>query len=71
MFIYFNDAFSRELKLAPDDRKAPKYYDFLTQIESTSPDYITYVKPQEGTFRYKLRNFVDHSYFDNLQHNYL
>jgi hypothetical protein len=66
MFKYFNDAWTREQKVADGDKKAAKYYDFLTQIETTQPDYITYVKPQEGTFRYKLRNFVDHSYFDIL-----
>ena len=66
MFKYFNDAWSREQKVADGDKKAAKYYDFLTQIESSQPDYITYIKPPQGTLRYKLRNFVDATYFDNF-----
>jgi hypothetical protein len=66
MFKYFNDSWTREQKVADGDKKAAKYYDFLTQIEDAQPDYITYIKPREGTFRYKLRNFVDSSYFDNF-----
>ncbi len=66
MFKYFNDAWTREQKVADGDKKAAKYYDFLTQIEDAQPDYITYIKPHEGTFRLKLRNFVDSTYFDNF-----
>ena len=66
MFKYFNDSWTREQKVADGDKKAAKYYDFLTQIEDAQPDYITYIKPREGSFRYKLRNFVDSSYFDNF-----
>ena len=66
MFKYFNDAWTREQKVAEGDKKAAKYYDFLTQIEYTKPDYITYVKPPEYSFRYSLRNFVDSTAFDNF-----
>jgi hypothetical protein len=66
MFKYFNDAWTREQKVADGDKKAAKYYDFLTQIEDAQPDYITYSKPPEGTFRFALRNFVDSTSFDNF-----
>ena len=66
MFRYFNDAFSREQKLAPDDKKAPKYYDFLTQIYQAQSDYEVWVRPNKGTFRYYLREFADSTFLDNF-----
>ena len=66
MFKYFNEAFSREQKLAEDDKKAPKYYDFLTQIYNAQSDYVTWVRPNRGTFRYYLREFADSSFLDNF-----
>ena len=66
MFKYFNEAFSREQKLAKDDKKAPKYYDFLTQIYSAQSDYVTWVRPIRGTFRYYLREFADSTFLDNF-----
>jgi hypothetical protein len=66
MFRYFNEAFSREQKLAEDDKKAPKYYDFLTQIYQAQSDYEIWVRPNKGTFRYYLREFADSSFLDNF-----
>ena len=66
MFRYFNEAFSREQKLAPDDKKAPKYYDFLTQIYQAQSDYEIWVRPNKGTLRYYLREFADSSFLDNF-----
>jgi hypothetical protein len=66
MFRYFNEAFSREQKLAPDDKKAPKYYDFLTQIYKAQSDYEIWVRPNKGTFRYYLREFADSTFLDNF-----
>ena len=66
MFRYFNEAFSREQKLASDDKKAPKYYDFLTQIYQAQSDYEIWVRPNKGTFRYYLREFADSTFLDNF-----
>ena len=66
MFRYFNAAFSKEQKLAEDDKKAPKYYDFLTQIYRAESDYVTWVRPTRGTFKYYLREFADSSFLDNF-----
>ena len=66
MFRYFNEAFSREQKLAEDDKKAPKYYDFLTQIYSAESDYVTWVRPSRGSFKFYLREFADSSFLDNF-----
>ena len=66
MFRYFNEAFSREKTLAADDKKAPKYYDFLTQICQAESDYVTWVRPKRGSFRYYLREFADSSFLDNF-----
>lgn len=66
MFRYFNEAFSREQKLAADDKKAPKYYDFLTQIYRAQSDYVTWVRPVRGTLRYYLREFADSTFLDNF-----
>ena len=66
MFRYFNEAFSREQKLAADDKKAPKYYDFLTQIYKAESDYVTWVRPVRGTLRYYLREFADSTFLDNF-----
>ena len=66
MFKYFNEAFSKEQKLAKDDKKAPKYYDFLTQINNAQSDYETWVMPEKGTFRFYLREFADSSFLDNF-----
>ena len=66
MFRYFNLAFSKEQKLAEDDKKAPKYYDFLTQIYQAQSDYETWVRPNKGTFKYYLREFADSSFLDNF-----
>ncbi len=65
MFKYFNDAWSREQKVAEGDKKAEKYYDFLQQIESSKPDYIKYVKPEAGTIKYYLRMAADSAILDN------
>lgn len=65
MFKYFNDAWSREQKVAEGDKKAEKYYDFLQQIESSKPDYIKYVKPEAGTIKYYLRMAADSTILDN------
>jgi hypothetical protein len=66
MFRYFNEAYKRETKLAEDDKKAPKYYDFLNQITSAESHYVIWVHPQKGTFRYYLREFADSTFLDNF-----
>ena len=66
MFLYFNEAYSREQKLADDDKKAPKYYDFLTQIPNAQSDYEIWVRPSKGTLRYYLREFADSNFLDNF-----
>ena len=66
MFRYFNEAFSREQKLAEDDKKAPKYYDFLTQIIDSQSDYEIWIRPNKGTFRYYLREIADSNILDNF-----
>ena len=66
MFRYFNEAYKRETKLAEDDKKAPKYFDFLNQITSAESHYIIWVHPEKGTFRYYLREFADSTFLDNF-----
>ena len=66
MFRCFNEAFKREQKIAEGDKKAPKYYDFLTQICNAETHYIVWKKPKEGSFFYILREFADSSYLDNF-----
>ena len=66
MFKYFNEAYSKEQKLAKDDKKAPKYYDFLTQIYQAQSDYETWVMPEKGGLRYYLREFADSTFLDNF-----
>jgi len=66
MFRYFNDAFKREQKIAEGDKKAPKYYDFLTQICGAETHYVVWKKPQKGTYAYALREFADNPYLDNF-----
>ena len=66
MFRYFNEAYSREQKLAADDKKAPKYYDFLTQIYQAESDYEIWVRPSKGTLRFYLRELADSSFLDNF-----
>ena len=66
MFKYFNEAFKREQKLASDDIKAAKYYDYLTQIMTAQSDYIIWKKPSKGTIKYYLREIVDSEYFENI-----
>ena len=66
MFRYFNDAFKREQKIAEGDKKAPKYYDFLTQICDAETHYVVWKKPQKGTYAYALREFADNPYLDNF-----
>ena len=66
MFRYFNEAYKRETKLAEDDKKAPKYFDFLNQITSAESHYVIWVHPDKGTFRYYLREFADSSFLDNF-----
>ena len=65
MFKYFNEAYKREQKLDSNDKKAGKYYDFLTQIMSARSDYIIWKKPVKGTIKYYLREIVDSEYFEN------
>ena len=71
MFRYFNDAFSREQILAEEDKKAPKYYDFLTQIYQAQTDYEVWIKHNKGTFRYYLREFADSTFLDNFIMGYI
>ena len=66
MFRYFNEAYKKETKLAEDDKKAPKYYDFLNQIYSAESHYVIWVHPEKGTFRYYLREFADSAFLDNF-----
>ena len=66
MFRYFNEAYKKETKLAEDDKKAPKYYDFLNQIYSAESHYVIWVHPEKGTFRYYLREFADSTFLDNF-----
>ena len=66
MFRYFNEAYSKEQKLSKDDKKAPKYYDFLTQIYKAQSDYEVWVMPEKGSFRFYLREFADSSFLDNF-----
>ena len=66
MFKYFNEAYSKEQKLAEDDKKAPKYYDFLTQVYKAQSNYETWVMPEKGSLRYYLREFADSAFLDNF-----
>ena len=66
LFKYFNEAYKKEQKIAKDDKKAPKYYDFLTQIMGAQSDYIIWNKPMKGTFKYFLRKIVDSDIFENI-----
>jgi len=66
MFNYFNEAYKKEQKIAEGDKKAPKYYDFLTQIVDAETHYVIWKKPQEGTYAYILREFADSSLLDNF-----
>ena len=66
MFRYFNEAYKRETKLAEDDKKAPKYYDFLNQITSAESHYVIWVHPDKNSFRFYIREFADSSFLDNF-----
>ena len=66
MFRYFNEAFKREQKIAEDDKKAPKYYDFLKQICSAETHYVVWKKPEKGTYSYFLRELADNPLLDNF-----
>ena len=66
MFRYFNEAYKKETKLAADDKKAPKYYDFLNQIASAESHYVIWIHPEKGTIRYYLREFADSTFLDNF-----
>ena len=66
MFKYFNEAYKREQKIAKDDKKASKYYDFLTQIINAKSDYIIWNKPLKGTIKFHLREIVDSEIFENF-----
>ena len=66
MFRYFNEAYKKETKLADDDKKAPKYYDFLNQVTSAESHYLVWVHPEKGTFRYYIREFADSTFLDNF-----
>ena len=66
MFRYFNEAYKKETKLAEDDKKAPKYYDFLNQIYTAESHYVVWVLPEKGTLRYYLREFADSTFLDNF-----
>ena len=66
LFKYFNEAFKREQKLAEDDKKAPKYYDFLTQICDAESHYVVWKRPKKGTYSYYLREIADSALLDNF-----
>ena len=65
MFKYFNEAYKKEQEISKDDKKAPKYYDFLSQIMGAQSNYLIWNKPINGTFRYYLREIVDNEIFEN------
>ena len=65
MFKYFNEAYRREQQISKNDKKAPKYYDFLIQILESKNNYIIWNKPMKGTIKYYLRNIVDSEIFEN------
>ena len=65
MFNYFTTAYRREQKISKRDKKAPKYYDFLTQIIDAKSNYIIWNKPMKGTFKSILRDVVDSEIFEN------
>ena len=66
LFKYFNEAFKREQKLAEDDKKAPKYYDFLTQICDAETHYVVWKRPKKGTYSYFLREIAESALLDNF-----
>jgi len=66
LFRYFNDAYSKEQKLAEGDKKAPKYYDFLMQIKDADPNYFIWLRPNKGTIKYYLRDFVESKLFTSI-----
>ena len=65
MFKYFNEAYSRELKISKDDKNAPEYFDYLNQIIGAQSNYIIWNKPMKGTIKSYLRAFVDSEIFEN------
>ena len=66
MFKYFISAYKREQKISKNDKKAPKYYDFLIQILDAESNYIIWNKPMKGTIKSILRDFVDSEIFENF-----
>jgi len=64
MFKYFNEGYSKETKLAEGDKKAPKYYDFLTQIAKANNHYVIWLRPNKGSFQYYLREFADSNFLE-------
>ena len=66
LFKYFNEAYKKEQKMAEDDKKAPKYYDFLTQICDAESHYVVWKRPKKGTYSYYLREIADSALLDNI-----
>ena len=66
LFKYFNEAYKKEQKMAEDDKKAPKYYDFLTQICDAETHYVVWKRPKKGSYSYYLREIADSALLDNI-----
>ncbi|MCQ2815701.1 MAG: ion transporter [archaeon] len=66
MFKYFNDAWSRELNVSENDKKAGKYYDFIQQIEEADPEYVTSILPEQGSWRWYLYKVATSDFLDNF-----
>ena len=66
LFKYFNEGFSKEKKLAPDDKKAPKYYDFLTQIIKADSHYDIWLRPNKNSIQYYIREFAESKLLDKI-----
>ncbi len=66
MFSCFNDAYNKEKsKGLQDNKHAEKWWDYLSQVETSSPDWAEYLVP-EDPFRLKIYEIVTSSFVDNF-----
>ena len=67
MFSCFLDAYTHEKSKGLNGNKyAERWWDYITQIEQSKPDWANYIVPKEDGTRTLIYNFVSNVAFDNF-----
>lgn len=67
MFSSFHDAYTKEKsKGLQGNKAAEKWWDYLSQVETSTPDWADFIVPPKGSIREKIFDLMQNPWMDNF-----